>query len=104
MLQTVSQNVGMKRSAISVRTGALGAQRPAEIPVHDAVDEAHELLRQRAVEAEILAHELDGLRIRIRPRREARRIAGQQMDEQEDERADDERASAASPSRRLAMY
>jgi hypothetical protein len=48
------------------------------------------LLRQRTVEAEILADELDGFGVGIGPCREASRVAGQQMDEQEDEKADEE--------------
>ena len=55
----VSQSVGMKRSPISVRDGTLGAQRLAEVAVQHACRKAEELLRQRLVEAEILAHQRD---------------------------------------------
>ena len=68
--------------------GTLGAQRSAEVAVHDAGDEAQELLRQRLVEAQILAHQRDRFRRRVGAGGKARRIAGQQMDEQEGQRAD----------------
>ncbi len=71
-----------------LRNRPLGANGSAEIPVQHAVDEAQELLRQRPVEPEILAHELDGFEVGVRPGCKPRRIARQQMDEQKDEKAD----------------
>ena len=61
MLATVSRNVGLKRSAISAPTGPLGARRACRSRrARCAGNEAHELLRQRLVEAEVLAHQFDG--------------------------------------------
>ena len=68
----------------------LGAKRPTEIAVHDARHEAQELLRKRLVQSQILAYQRDRFRRRVRAGRKARRITGQQMDEQERQRADEQ--------------
>jgi len=65
-------------------------ERRAEIPAQHAADEPNELLRQRFVESEILADELDRFRIGVRSGGEPRRIARQEVDEQEYEEADKE--------------
>ena len=70
--------------------GALGAQRLAEVAVQHAARETDELLGQRLVEPEVLAHQRDGLGRRVRARSQARRIAGQQMHEHEHQDADDQ--------------
>ena len=56
----------------------------------DAGQETNELPRQRLIETEVLAYELDGFRRRIHAGREARRIAGEQMNKEKDEQRDDQ--------------
>ena len=104
MLQTVSQNVGMKRSAISVATGRLVRSDVPKSQRTTPLEEADELLGQRAIESEVLADQLDGLGRGVGTRGETRRIAGQQVDEHENQQRRRSAASEARPSRRLAMY
>src|SRR5262249_10252222 len=68
--------------------GTLGAHRASEIAVQHADREAQELLGQRLVEPQVLAHERDRLGGRVGPGGEACRSAGEQMDEQEHQHAD----------------
>ena len=90
MLQTVSQNVGMKRSAISVRTARLVR---SDLPKSQCTTPSTKRTncsgsgrsRPRSLRT---SSTVSGCR--VRPRREPRRIAGQQVDEQEHERADDD--------------
>ena len=61
--------------------------RPAETQLHSLSEIADELHQQRPVEPHIRAHRRDVLRRRIRPGDQPRRIARQQMHEQEHEKA-----------------
>src|SRR5207249_529251 len=70
--------------------GSFGSQRRSEIPVDDAVQKSNELLVQRLVETEILAHQLDGFRRGVCACGQARRIAGQKMNKRKDEQRDDQ--------------
>ncbi len=57
MAASVSQKVGMKRSRTSVEAGRLVRQRNTEVASQRAAREAQELLRKRAIEPEVLAHQ-----------------------------------------------
>ncbi len=60
-----------------------GRQRLAEVAMGEIDDVAQELLRQRLVEAELLADVLDRLRARRRPREIGRSVSGQHAGEEE---------------------
>ncbi len=87
---TVSQNVGMKRSAISELTGRLVRSDRPKSPRTTPPAKRRNCSRQRLVEAQVLAHQRDGLRRGVLPGGEARRVAGQQVHEHEHQDADDE--------------
>ena len=81
MLASVSHNVGMKRSAISVDTGRLVRSEVPEVALQHMAEVANELLRQQQVQAQLLAHQLDRFLVGFRPGGQARRVAGQHVHE-----------------------
>ena len=89
---SVSSAEAGSREAMSVEHRLAGGQRLAEIAVGEVDDIAHELLRQRLVEAELLADLLDRLRRRRRPGEIGRGVAGQHAGQQE---GDDDDADQA---------
>ena len=70
---TVSQNVGMKRSPISVATGAASRIDGRDSPCSELPDKAHELLRQTAGRARGPAAPARRLPPRVRSRGQPRR-------------------------------
>ena len=90
MLVSVSNSVGMKRSAISWLTGRLLRVEMPKSPCAMRHEEVDELLRHRLVETEVGAHQRDGRLVRFGTGGEPRRIARQQMHEQEHQHGDDE--------------
>ncbi len=87
---SASQNVWGNLSAISVETGAPGSNRDAEIPRERVHQEMPELNGQRAVEPELVADARDDFRRRFEAGGELRRVAGNQVDDQEDKERDAE--------------
>ncbi len=63
--------------------GAAGADGRAEIPLHHAREEVHELLGQGLVQAQLLANDLHGGFVGVGARSQPRGVAGQHVDEQE---------------------
>jgi hypothetical protein len=59
--------------------------------MRDLHEEVGELLRHRLIQPEIGTHQRNGRLIRFGTGRETRRIAGQQMHEQEHQHGDDEK-------------
>ena len=106
MAKMLSSSVGMKRSPISRRHRLPRLDGAPEIAGHHVVQEAQILRRERPVETEPLAHGIDILQRRVRPRDQTRRITRQHPHETEREERDGEhhRDDAADPPQQVAEH